>query len=277
MYQFTYNGLTLQNDANTSINKLEGISRIPLRISEDPLTGGHGGNIWERRFDMRPITIGGFVYADDFATYYIKRNALLTAFSITPTSNNLIVTRPDGVQKSILAKVIDIPVFNESEGEFSSCQFEIVLKGEDPFWQSTITTVQTCGLALYGGAPIAITIPMPLSTLTGNTITIVNNGDVAGKVVFKIANSVVNPTVTNTTTGKSFSIQTTLVDGETITVYKDNTGQYVEKSDDGSLYSSFVGTIFDIVPGTNVIAFTAQTYTATATLEIDFTEKYITF
>lgn len=277
MYTFQFNGFTLQNDSNTTINKLEGISRVPMRISEDPLTGGDGGNIWERRYDMRPITIGGYIYAEDFTTYYAKRNLMLQAFKIATTTNTLIITRPDGVQKALTAKVIDLPIYNETEGEFCSCQFEIVLKAEDPYYISPSTIAYYCGLTQTGGFPIPMTIAAPLSSLTGNTIQIINGGDVPGKVVFKIANAVVNPTVTNITTGKSFTIAQTLIDGETITVYKDTTGQYVTKNTGASLYSYFTGTIFDIVPGTNIIVFSATTYTATAVLEVDFTEKYLQF
>lgn len=277
MYTFLYNNYTLQNGSFVSINKLEGISRIPMRISEDALTGGHGGNIWERRYDMRPIVIGGYIYAEDFTTYYQTRNDILTAFQITTSSNTLTITRPDGVQKSITAKVVDIPIYNEVEGEFCSCQFEIVLKAEDPYWLSAVTTVYTCGVTATGGFPISAPIPMPLSSLSGNSIQITNNGDVAGQVTFKISNTVSNPTVTNTTTGYSFQIATTLVDGEYINVFKNTTGQYVTKNDGTNLMSLFTGTIFDIAVGTNVIVFSSTVYSPTAILEIDFTEKYLKF
>lgn len=277
MYSFQYNGYTLQNDSNTSINKVEGLSRIPMRISEDPLTGGHGGNIWERRYDMRPITIGGYIYADDFTTYYQKRNLLLLAFQISSLSNTLIITRPDGVQRSITAKVIDIPLYNETEGEFCSCQFEIVLKCENPYWLSASTISYYCGTTATGGFPISATIPMPLGSLSGNSIQIINNGDVAGKAVFKIANSVINPTVTNMTTGQFMKVTYTLVDGEYIMIYRDQTGQYVTKNTGASLYSYFTGSIFDIAVGTNIIVFSASAYSATAVLQIDFTEKYLQF
>lgn len=276
MYTINYNGFTLENDDNHTINKLEGISRVETRVSSDPLTGGPGGNIWNRQPDMRTIVVGGYVFADDFPTYYAKRNELLSAFSLAAGGAILTITRPDGTSKTAVAKVIDIPVMPESEGEFAEAYYEFLLKCEDPYFLSSITHTDTCGLAAAGGTPVPSPVASPIGSLAGNTIVIENNGDFAAQATFTLSNSMQTPTVYNQTTLEYFQIAQTLIDGDTVQVYKNNTGEYVLKNGT-SIYSSFSGVIFDIAVGQNIIQLGAATYSATAVLTIVWTERFLTF
>lgn len=274
MYTLTYNGYTIENNSQMVLSKLTGIDRIPVRTSSDVKTGDDGGNIWERRYDMRPILIGGHIFAEDFTTYYALRDAMTTAFSIN-YSGLLTITLPSGVSKSITAKVIETPIFIEKEGETMQCEFEVMLKCEDPYWRSSTSTDYTCGLAVTGGSPVSAPVPTPLGYGDGNRIVLTNNGDVPALVTFKIENACVNPTVTRLDTSEYFQVETTLIDGDLVEVYENNTGKYCTYNSTTNYYAYLGGDIFEIPVGASTILFGATTYTATAKLTISITERFL--
>ena len=276
MYIISYNGYTIQNDNQTVITKLDGLTRIPVRIAEDALTGADGGNIWQRRYDQRPITIEGSILATTLSNYYLVWDQITTAFNIYSPLTVLTITRPDGVSKSINAKVVDVPQFNESIGDWAVADFQITLKASDPYFIDVSPTIGTTGLAVGGGFPIPAPVGTPLLGAFNNTISMSNIGDVSAYPSFTISNACVNPSVTNTTTGESFVLNgLTLTDGQSVTIYRNTTGFFVLNQSGVSYMSYFVGTLPKMVAGVNVFRFTASTYSATASLSISFYNKYM--
>lgn len=272
MYIIQFNGFTLQNDTNYSINKLDGISRVPTRVSEDDLTGFDGGNIWARKRGMRTITIGGEIVSDDISDYYDKRDALTDAFSIDAAVEVLTITKSDGTSRSVNAKVIETPQFDETEGEKGMCVYEIVLKCEDPLFYESIAVTGTLAPSTPGGTPVPTPVPFPVGGAP-STLTIVNDGDVEGYARFDIQGQIQNPIVTNQSTSESFQITTNILSGETVNVFRDSTGLNVLNGTTN--YMSYLdGDLFPLRVGTNTIAFNGSSYDGSALLTVTFYKRY---
>lgn len=274
MYSFEYNGYTLENNDNVSIDIVEGLSRVPLRISEDTLTGGDGGNIWAEKFDMRQITIEGEIYADDLPTYYALRATISNAFTRDAGLQELVVTRSDGVQRSIFVKVVEVPEFRETAGEFAQARFQIVLKAPDPFWVDSESQTYTAVLPIGGGGPVANPVPGPIGIGEGNLITFSNDGDVEAYAEILIDGQVVTPVVNSLTKGQSFRMNETINLGEQVRLTQTTLGFNVTK-DSVNDFENFAGTFFKIAVGTNAIRFTASASSPTALLTIIFRNRYL--
>lgn len=275
MYVIDYNDFTLQNDDNHTITKLDALGGIPIRISEDPLTGGDGGNIWEQMYDMRTIEINGMIFSADFDTYYSLRQDMLIAF--TPRVSRLFtLTLSDGTQKQIYAKVVLAPVFKEIEGEIQQAEYQVILKAQDPFWQDTTLNQLDLTLATGGGSPVSSPVSTPVGGTSGDSGSLVNTGSVYvyPRVIF--TGSVVSPTLTNTSTGEVLKLNTTLALGQQIEIYHDTTGLYVKDVATGVSYMQYLqGTLFPLPVGTTTVRFSSTTYDANATCTITWTTNYI--
>lgn len=273
-YIITYNGYTLQNITNQSvIELLDGISRVPLRISQDPITGQHGGNIWERKLDMRLLLLkGSFFYTDD-TSYYAAREAFQQTFFITNTDNRMTITRPDGVTKVVSAKVVDIPLFVEKAGERHECTYEVALKCENPFFLDSSLTSGTITPGTTGGTPVSSPVPSPVGGST-QQLTLYNNGDNDIYPTFAITGNITNPSILNLTTGKTFSINTNIPVGSTLQAYYDTTGLYVQIGTTNYL-QYLQGNLFKMQQGINVLTFSGSSFDTNASLTISFYNQYI--
>lgn len=277
-YKFQYNGYTLQDQSNVSIAQVMGLGLPPVRSSEANKTGADGGNVWVRKYGMRTILIGADVYENDLTTYYNLRNAILQAFCITDNTT-LLLTRSDGVVRSINAFVVKGPDYSEEVGHFAEAKFNIELRCDSPFFGDSSESSYSTNLAQYGGTPILSPIPSPIGNAQGGQFTINNVGDVDWYAKFVITGPIVNPTVTNTTTGESFTFNLTLLSGQTLTILKNQNGEFVYFNGDitQNYRAYFSGSIFPIIQGLNIIAFTSGgSYNSSALLTATFTNQYLT-
>lgn len=272
MYIIQYNGFTLQNDSNHTIDSLTGISRVDIRRSEDFLTGGEGGNIWERKYGMRVINIGGEIYSDDISDYYQKRSDLLNAFSKDATATILTIKRSDGQSFTINAKVADMPDISETPGEYGEGAYSISLKCENPFFNDVAQTI-TITPSTAGGTPVSSPVPSPVGSIGGNGY-ITNVGDVSATASFVITGQITNPSITNLTTGKSFTLNTSFATGQTVSIYQ-NTGGFFVVSNGSNFYQYFIGEFFDFIVGSNALKFSGSSFDSSASLTVTFNNNYI--
>ena len=275
MYTLKYNGFTLSNNGNYTIDTLTGISRVDVRRSEDFLTGGDGGNIWERKLAMRIINAGGGVYNNDISSYYTNRTNLMQAFVITNTNNLLTITRSDGVVRAIQAKVVEVPDITETAGEYAQGIYNLTLKCENPYFQDANNQTFVITPGNGGGTPVPMPVYSPIGQI-GGTQVINNVGDTNSTAIFTIKGQILNPSVTNNTTGQGFTINANLASTDTVTVYQNTNGFFVLLNGNQNYYQYFTGTFFNIIPGSNTISFTGSSFNG-ATLTIQYVNYYLGF
>ena len=276
MYEFEYNEYTLLTGPNSVIDVALGFAGIPVRASEDPNTGADGGNIWAQNYNMRPLTIGGQVFADDLTTYYNVRRQILAAFNMKAGKQTMIVTRPDGVIRTIDVRVTGEPEFIETPGEVAEAVFQMSLKAEDPFFSDVTPITDSAIIAIAGGTPVASPVSSPIGKGAGNQIVLVNSGDVSAYASFKMIGNVTNGTVTKAQTGEFFRIDGNIGSGQSVDISREQGDIFVTDQDGVNKFSDLEGDLFLLDVGTNTVVFTASASAAGALLEITFFPKYRT-
>ena len=281
-FSVTYNSLTITLGNLTTngieIDRISGIDGLGIRVSENVLTGQDGGIIWNRLYDMRNIVFEGWlVTADDTLDgYWNAKRTLVNAFSITENTD-LSITRwsETSTTRVITAKIIESPMIVENPGEVDHCRWRVELKCDDPMFGDETATDYSMALATGGGSPVAFSVPTPVGALSGGVVTINNEGDVtAYPELIKIDGLVVNPTITNATTGKSFQLSTTIPAGSYIDVYKNQRGFFAKLNGSTTQYQYFSGKFFKLATGNNTIRFTASSGTG-ASATITWRDKYL--
>lgn len=268
MYQISYNGTTL--DPNYYIITKLDLTDIPVRISEQNITSRHGGVIWKRLYSPRTITIEGALVATDATTYMTQWRALISLFNANSDSAyQLAITADDGTTRYINAKVVQVPDIVETEGERFMGIFQIILRGEDPFFTDLpVTTVMTTSST--AGFPVPSPVKTPLGGIPATTLNVVMSGDIGCYPICTINPQITNPRLTNTTTGDTWALNTTIT--SPTLVYFDNAGLHV--GTDNALMQYFSGTFFRLAQGNNNLVFSGSNITG-ATLNITTNNCYV--
>lgn len=269
-----FNSLTLKHDTGYTIQEVDGLEGLPVRTSQDDLTGDHGGNVWGQLYGMRTINIKGFCWGDTPDEYFDRISALINAFKIVDNTS-MLITLWNGSVRKINVKVIKTPDAPKRAAEVTFAEFGLAVIAEDPFFQDEDEQIFTTGLGISGGGDIPTPVPMSLDPSTGDVITIQNVGDVDVYPIFEIFGDVSNPTVTNLTTGESFQINTNITSGNKVTVQRNQQGTTVKYNDVQNYFQFFLGDIFKLVQGTNNIKFTASTFSSSALLRVTYVNKYL--
>lgn len=273
MYKIEYNGITISNNpdryADYILTSLTGLGVPPIRTSSRDNTGADGGRIWEQRYGMRVIGLRVETFSTSFEDYFLKRSALSDAFTIN-SSNLLTITRPDGQQFEINARVIFGADHLETAGEFANSISNIQLQCDNPFFRDpTGISSQPIGLSQGGGTPVPMPVASPIGRSDGGLVVVNNPGNFDASPTYTITGDVVNPSVQNSSNGTSFTVNRTLVLGDTLTIQDNQDGlQVLLNGNDVS--GSFVGAFPVVHPGDNVYSFNAATFSPTARLVISF-------
>lgn len=271
MFTIEYNGITLGTGYYT-ITDPTGIFEIPIKTSQDDLTGGDGGNIWSQVFGMRDISIEGRIIANEEDVNTLIKN-LSIAFSKTSVALPLIVTLSNGGSKSLNAKVIQMPQIGYKVGEERAPMYRILLKCEDPLYSSVESTTYTSGLSVGGGIAIPTPVAMSFSAGTGGSVIVTNNGDESADPEIILLGPLVNPVVRNATLQVQFQLLVSIVENETVTIKKTTQGITVESSLYGNYYPYFSGSLFKIAPEENTIIFSSSNTSSVALMTILVADK----
>jgi hypothetical protein len=280
-YSITYNGLTItEASENYIIHRVDGLDGLDIRTSQGNLLGRDGGNIWEQKYSMRTIGLEVNVIANTVAEYYAAKRALVAAFS-KQDDYKLFTLNLDGNVRYILAKIITMPMIVERDNEPSWCDVRIELKSADPFIYNENPTSLSPDITLYlaeiEGFDIPFDIPFDIEGGTGNLGIINNAGDIVSYADIKIygGNPVLNPNVTNLTTGEGFTINTSITAGNYVHIFYDTEGFKVLLNDVANYYQYFIGEHPTVALGDNTFSFTASAYESTAKAEISFFDKLL--
>ena len=274
--EITYNGITLGGTSQYYINRLPGFYGADIRTSKDSLIDQDGSKIWNQKYGARSLAIEGDVMGDTVTEYLTNLRALVNAFSITDEAMPLVISTWEDTptQKIIYARVITMPQPIEIAGESNVATFRIELEAESPFFLSTSDKNGSTSIAVTSGIPLSVPMGIPIGATTSGQITINNEGDIAAYPEFTIEDDLINPTISNLTTGEYFQIQDTLTFGDVVRVYIDSDGLHVLKNGT-KIFDKFNGDIFTLIPGINVIKFSATGSSVSGLLTVDFTDHYL--
>jgi hypothetical protein len=275
-YKFNFNSYLLENSDNINIEDVQGLGRVSSRISQDETTGADGGNVWNTLRSMREISVSGNVYADELTSYYDIRDAMANALTFTDNYMELVITRSDGQQKAIDAKIVQLPDFKESAGESADADFNVVWRCPDPLFRDLAVTQVTLTPLVFGGTPVPSPVASPVGVASGLVVA-TNSGDVAVTPDFEIYGQCLNPTVRNLTTGQMFTINAQINSGEILYIYTTTAGTVIRLNNltTGSSYFAYLtGDIWQLAKGANTLAFSASSYDTAAHVVVKYYNKY---
>ena len=268
MYQISYKGTNLDSNFYT-ITGLD-LTDVPIRISEQNITSRHGGVVWKRLFSPRTITIEGILSASSSSDYMAYWRSLISLFSATDdNAYELAITADDGTTRYIMTKVVSIPDIKETIGERWIGEFQVILRAEDPFFYDTpVTSIMTT--SSVAGFPVPSPVKTPLGGIPATTLNVVMLGDIGCYPICTINPSITNPRLTNTTTGDTWALNTTIT--SPTLVYFDNAGLHI--GTDNALMQYFSGTFFRLQAGSNNLVFSGSNISG-ATLNITTKDCYV--
>jgi len=207
---------TAKDEAITAKYLIQNVkwSRVNLQNSEIPRQDYHGVVSNPTLSRGRLITVEGKIFAQSRTDRGDTRNILDSLFQIEsfPTqgggSKILSFTDDDGENWFINAKVYRKPEYRHDSGNIY-IDFAIDLFSQDGLIFSENEVSESGEIGLLGGMTLSTVLPHAMNGSI-NPFTAINSGNFASPVKITITGDIINPKITNVTTGRFFQINQTL-------------------------------------------------------------------
>lgn len=264
----------------------EGFDGIPATLYDCKAPYQHGASPLGGSFEPRELVFPFVIMADSLEAMAVLRRAITRLFAPTIGIGLLRWVQDDGVSWTIKAEVSEGPVFQQGtpyDGFRLPCS--VVLQAKDPFWyEASATTAEatlfTGGWTL-GDNPGAWSFPWEFGLRTG-ILTCTNAGDVATPCTLTLTGPATAPCFENMTTGDVWRCRQPLLAGEQLIVSSVFGHKTAIRFDPvtGASHNAFA-TIrtgsewIELIPGDNLIAFTGSEASASATLKVEWYNRYL--
>jgi hypothetical protein len=259
------------------LTELTGFDMPEVRENADNLVQMDGGIHGDFFFGRRPFTMSGRILPITDAT---DRNHKITHLqrAVTALRGDAIVTfTPDGGQEQFLAARVQQPL--RISGNWIK-DFQIAMVAADPRRYSTVlesSTVAADATAGVGGFSFNLHFPINFGAAspTGQVL-VENNGNMETWPVLTITGPGTNPSIYNASTDQRITFAYTLAAGETLVV--DTLNRTVKLNGVTDRYSAldFTNTEWwPLVPGVNDIRLAFASYSAGATLKVDWRHAWL--
>lgn len=258
-----YRGVLLGEGSAFSIASVEGLLDLPdVRNSDRVRLLRHGlapGSDW---LGGRVFTITLELYAADNAALTAAVNALGTAFAVGELAD--LTFQIPGVAGGTMGKISarcrrrQLPVNLEYLYRIPLATIEMA--APDPLLYSASATTVNIPLAVpTGGLTFPATFPLVFGTTgTFGSVNVTNSGNANSAPTFRVYGPVTNPSLTNYTSGTTFTVGITLASGEFLDI--DMSARTVLLGGTGNRYSYVTApNWWELVPGVNEVRFTAST------------------
>lgn len=229
------------------INKPSGIDTVSVNLSQAQGINQVGSTVESKTVQPRPVTISGIIVGEDQSA---RKEALMS------------VIRPDLAGKLyaddyyLSVHVTATPTIEPKE-KFARFQFSI--SAPYPYWMKDSSVSQALsGVEKRFKFPWNVSRPYRFGQLMVTQFMNIHNGGqlpVPFTATFFAKNDVVNPQITNVTTGETLIINKAMVTGERVVVEITHDRTYVTSSVDGNIRGALDldSTLFRLAVGDNVL------------------------
>lgn len=267
---FSINDFTTDPDNFIALQQYPDMD-IDVKNDEVALDGQHG--IWDffSFFGKRVISFNGVIIGEDEEQAELLRSKVMRVLTLPmqPTSADdgyvtVSWTDATGAVWSFDAKMSSSPRFSRSMKQKYRLDFLINLKTDNPFILSAEATEEegTRGYLVYG-VQFPIELPAQMGLTAIDSITVENDGTISAHTVIRLYGEVggviTNPTIQNRTTGKTFTVNTTLADETKYIEIDSQEGSVVDQ--DGNDLSADIddtGEFILLTSGENELIYTAD-------------------
>lgn len=251
------------------INKPAGIDTVSINLSQAQGINQVGSTIQSKNVQARPVTISG-VFVGDMQME--KKNLLLS------------VVRPD-LSGKLFANEYYLNVVPTAtpvigaKAEFANFQFALL--AAYPYWMKDEHVKQVLsGISYLFKFPWNMTIPYKFGeVLETQFVNVPNRGQLPAPftVHFTAKGSVIDPKITNVTTGQFLLLNKTMVAGERIDIQITHERTYCTSSEDGDIRGalSLGSNLFRLSVGDNVLKPDATSGRENLEVEIDFATEIV--
>jgi phage-related protein len=275
IYLDDYHLHSLSERLPTVVNSMSGLRLPAIRLESYDNPGEHGQTITNTLYGERAISIQGHIRGDSVDEYRTNYDALIQAVSLQndPLGNPVfrtlkLVTPTRTRQLQVVTKDFDGDEVNPSHNSW-----KLELTGAQWALSSDQLTSVTVGLPQPGGLTWPTTWPVRWNGGTTGRVTVSNAGSVAAFPTITIPGPVINPVLTNETTGERIGLNLTLGSGDTIVInlFERTVTQGGATNRMGFLAPT--SSWWTLVPGENVLSYSADAYDSSQA-EIDFYAAY---
>lgn len=267
---FTINDHTTDPENFIALQEYPGME-VDVKNSELDLDGQHG--IWDfySYFGKRVMTFAGVVIGtDEDAVETLRRQIVKTlALPAQPDSEEdgyctISWTDATGADWQIEAKIDRAPRFGRSLKQFYRLDFMLSFKSADPFITSGTDEVEEGARGFDDfGVQFPIVLPAVIGEIAVGAIEVENTGTVYAHTIIRLygeaGSAINNPTITNITTGKVFTVNVELADDTEYIEINSKEGTVVDQ--DGTDLSGDIDPASQFVllkPGVNELMYTAD-------------------
>jgi Phage tail protein len=280
VFQLSYQGLTIGDGTDFEIKTLDGLESLPDIVNPDVKVDRDQG-LYAGTYTAggRLIAIEYEVHAGTDAAFRADLDALGAALApIALTEQPLAFLLPGMVQLGrqsyvrplTRACVVDIDYTHRI------ARGVMHLFATDPRLYDVTLNSQTAGLpAGNGGLTWPTAWPISWGSAgAGGLLTCTNAGTFESRPVLTITGPIDNPTISNLTTGQSFTLAITLIGGDSLVI--DMRAKTVVLNGTASRRgNATVANWWTIIPGNNSIQFSANTVQVGSQLTVAFASAWI--
>ena len=248
---------------------LEGLSNPDIRTNVYDNPGDHGQTVTNALYGERVISLTGSIRGADVTEYQANRRAFQQSVGLQHDANGYPVFRI--LKLNINGNQYRIPVsvkaFDMPYTLPTSTKWKLDLVATKWALESEAVYSATVGLPQPGGLHFPTPFPITWTGSGGGSTTVTNAGTAAAFPVITIQGPVINPVLTNATTGERIALTLTLGASDTIVIdmFERTIIQGGATNRMGALVTG--SNFWALVPGENIIYYSADAYdTSTSTL-----------
>lgn len=252
----------------------------PAVWDEQGAPGMPGMRLWEVRHGVAEFTLRFWIDGLDEADLRDKLRAAVRALNPTRGTGRVRVVAPGGDSREIYCRAADGLGVEEvlgGDAGIISQRLTVKFRAHDPYWWATTDTV----LTYSGGGTVASFFPFFPIALTASEVLVLddvtNDGDVDVWPVWPLTGPFTDVVAENLTTGKSWSLTSTVVNPDYVTVDTRPGAKTVTAADGTSLFSALSSTsqLWPLVPGVNSIRVAIGGQTAATSAQMLFRPRYL--
>lgn len=269
-WQIEYNGVLLGDGTPYSLVQVTGLLEAPeVRTSDRSRLRRHGLTAGDDFLGGRAVAVTVEVYSASDAAFATDMAALLAATVPGNSAGELpLVFQIPGVagggKRFVSARLRRRSAPVDLQYLYRAPVVELEFQTTSPYFvENALQTATSVLPSAAGGLTFNATFPLLFgAAATGGTISATNSGNFDTYPTFRIDGPVVNPRITNATTGETLALNITLATGEFLTIDSDQ--RTILLGGTASRYSSLDSSSvwWDLAPGTSNVTFRAATSTA---------------
>ncbi len=269
-----------KNPAQYILQNWEGFGEVPVSLQTRKAPYQDGVTVMEQLLEPRHLSLEIVILGDNKQEVYNKRRFLQSLFNPKPGAGRLEWYHPNGKVYSIEVIPDGTPAFPGGEARTNRSQLATVdLMAPNPVWENVVTMkLKLFSLVSLFAFPLRLPTQMGVK---GDRRVVCNEGDVATPVRIVFHGPAVNPTVTNETTGQYIRVKQELLHGERLVINTTfGAKSVVLQNSNGEQTNAFryidLGSeLWQLVPGKNVLSYSADVGADEAVVEVYYREWYV--